>query len=393
MSISVNKAVEDNLLTWRDEFPILKKSTYLISNSLGAMPKSVYERMHEYADTWANLGVKAWQETWWEMSLQTGNLIAPLIGAGQNEITMHPNVSLIQSIIVSSFNFGGKRNKVVYTDLEFPSDMYVYQGFAKSKGAEIQIIKSSDGFIPSTEKLLDAIDENTLLVPVSHVLFRNAYKMDINSVVEKAHSVGALVVLDAYHSVGTLEVDVKKLGVDILMGGVLKWLCGGPGGGFLWVKPELREKLEPQVTGWLAHNNPFAFENEMEFTNSAYRFMNGTPTIPSFYAAQEGPKIINRIGIDNIREKSIHQTGKIIKLAEDAGDKINTPKEPELRGGTVSIDMPNANKITEELLKKNIMVDYRPGAGMRIAPHFYNKDEEIDILFEAIKEIRKFFNY
>ena len=170
----------DELLKWRDEFPILKKSTYLISNSLGAMPKSVYKRMKEYADTWANLGVKAWQEKWWNLSLETGNLIAPLIGAGQNEITMHPNVSLIQSIIISSFNFKGKRNKVVYTDLEFPSDMYVYQKLAKSKGAEIQIIKSDDGFVPPTEKLLNEIDEDTLLVPVSHVQIKNAYKIDVS---------------------------------------------------------------------------------------------------------------------------------------------------------------------------------------------------------------------
>lgn len=379
----------DELLKWRDEFPILQKSTYLISNSLGAMPRGVYEKMKEYADSWANLGVKAWQESWWELSLTTGNLIAPLIGAGLNEITMHPNVSLIQSIIISSFKFEGKRNKVIYTDLEFPSDMYVYLKLAKSKGAKIQIIKSEDGFTPSTEKLIETIDENTLLVPVSHVLFKNAYKMDIKSIVKKAHSVGALVVLDAYHSVGTVEVDVNELGVDILMGGVLKWLCGGPGGAFLWVKQELREKLEPEVTGWLAHINPFAFEKEMKYTNSAYRFMNGTPTIPSFYAAQEGPKIINKIGIDKIRSKSIHQTGIIIEKAESADYKINTPKDPNLRGGTVSIDMPNSFEISKKLSNKNIMIDFRPGTGIRIAPHFYNTDEEIDILFDAIKEIKK----
>jgi kynureninase len=335
------------------------------------------------------LGVKAWKESWWELSLQTGNLISKLIGAEQNEITMHPNVSLIQSIIISSFNFEGKINKVVYTDLEFPSDMYVYQKFAKSKGAEIQIIKSNDGFTPPTEKLIEAIDENTLLVPISHVLFRNAFKMDVKSIVEKSHSVGALVVLDAYHSVGTLEVDVKELGVDILMGGVLKWLCGGPGGGFLWVKPELRKKLEPEITGWIAHSDPFAFEKEMKYTDSTYRFMNGTPTIPSFYAAQEGPKIINQIGVDKIRSKSIHQTEIIIEKAEAAGYKINTPKDPNLRGGTVSIDMPNSFEISNELLSRNIMIDFRPGTGIRIAPHFYNTDEEIDILFEVIKEIKK----
>jgi len=158
---------------------------------------------------------------------------------------------------------------------------------------------------------------------------------------------------------------------------------------FLWVKPELREKLEPEVTGWLAHSNPFAFEKEMKYTNSAYRFMNGTPTIPSFYAAQEGPKIINKIGIDKIRNKSIHQTGIIIEKAEAEGYKINTPKDPNLRGGTVSIDMPNSFEISNELLSRNIMIDFRPGTGIRIAPHFYNTDEEIDFLFDAFKEIIK----
>jgi len=379
--------VSDELLIWRDEFPILKNSTYLISSSLGAMPKKVYDRMHEYADVWASLGVKAWQEKWWEMSLQTGNLIAPLIGAGQNEITMHPNVSILQSIIVSSFKFEEERNKVVYTDLEFPSDMYVYQNYARNKGAEINVIKSEDGFIPNTKKLLDAIDEKTLIVPISYVLFRNAYVMDVKSIVEKAHSVGALVVLDAYHAVGTLEIDVKELGVDILIGGVLKWLCGGPGGAFMWIKPELRNILEPEVTGWMAHSNPFAFENEMEYTDTAYRFMNGTPTIPSFYAAQEGPKIIAQIGMQKIRKKSIHQTEKIINLAEEYGYKINTPLKPNLRGGTVSIDMPNSFEISNKLLSKKIMIDYRPSAGIRIAPHFYNTDEEIDILFEALKDL------
>lgn len=381
------KNFEDELLKRRDEFPILKETTYLISNSLGAMPAKARERLNEYADVWASRGVRAWEETWWELTLNTGNIISPLIGAGENEIIIHVNVSTLQSILVSSFNFSGKRNKVVYTDLEFPSDMYVYEKLASSMGAELDIVKSDDGLTTPLEKLLDAIDENTLLVPISHVLFRSAYINDVKAVAEKAHSVGALVILDAYHSVGTLEVDVKELDVDILIGGTLKWLCGGPGGAFLWIRPELRNKLEPKSTGWLAHKNPFAFEPAMDYTDSAYRFMNGTPSIPSLYAIQEGPKIVSEVGIDKIRTKSVRQTKLIIDEALKQGYKINTPLDAEKRGGTVSVDMPKSFEVSRELLRRNIIIDYRPGAGIRIAPHFYNTDEEILYALELLKEI------
>lgn len=381
------KSKSDPLLEFRKEFPILENSTYLISNSLGAMPKSVFEKMKEYADIWSTRGVRAWEEGWWEMAVNVGNYIAPLIGAGENEVTMHNNISLLQSMLISSFDYPLKRNKIVFTNLEFPSDMYVYKKLAPAFGAELEIIKSEDGITPPTEKLIDAIDYRTLLVPVSHVLFKSAYIMELKEIIEKAHLVGAIVIVDAYHSVGTIPFNVYELGIDILIGGVLKWLCGGPGGAFLWVNPELKKKMEPKITGWNAHKNPFNFEEEMDFTDGPYKFMNGTPSIPSLYAVQEGPKIIAEAGVEAIRKKSMRQTSLIIKEAEKAGYKINSPLKSEKRGGTVSIDMPNSYEISKELIKRNILIDYRPGAGIRIAPHFYNADEEILFAMNTIKEL------
>jgi kynureninase len=377
----------DELLKWREEFPILNNTTYLISNSLGAMPKSVFDKLSEYADIWARRGVRAWEEVWWELNSEVGNIIAPLIGAGSNEISMHMNISLLQSIILSCFDFKGGKNEIVYSSLEFPSDMYVFEKFAARLGAKTKIVNTDDQVIPSTEKILDAINDNTLLVPVSHVLFKSAFIMDINAIVEKAHSVGAYVVLDAYHSVGTIPVNVKTLEVDILIGGVLKWLCGGPGGAFLWIKPSLREKLEPTITGWLAHKDPFAFAKNMEYTQDVYKFLNGTPSVPALYSVQEGPKIILKAGIDEIRKKSTHQTSLIIDEAKKGGYKINTPLEADKRGGTVTLNMPDSYLISKELLRRNIIVDYRKDAGIRIAPHFYNSDNEILFAMNELKKI------
>ena len=384
---------KDELLIWRKEFPILNKSTYLISNSLGAMPRSVYDKMYEYAETWATRGVRAWEENWWMLNAEVGNTIAQLIRAGKNEISMHTNISSLQSILLSCFDFTGKKNKIVFSDLEFPSDMYVFEKFATSLGAKLKIIKSVDAVSPPTEKIIEAIDEKTLLVPLSHVLFKSAYIMDVKAIVKKAHSVGAIVILDAYHSVGTIPVDVKKLGVDILIGGVLKWLCSGPGGIFLWMKPSLRKKLEPKITGWLAHENPFAFEKKMKYTQGVYKFLNGTPSIPALYAGQEGPKIIAKVGIEKIRKKSIHQTSLIINEAQKEGYQVNSPLENNFRGGTVTLNMPDSYLISQALLKRNIIIDYREGAGIRFAPHFYNSDDEILYALAELKKIIVKKNY
>ena len=379
--------LRDPLLTWRKQFPILEKSTYLISNSLGAMPKSVYDRMNEYADTWATRGVQAWADSWWEMSVSVGDIVAPLIGAKPGEVSMHTNISLLQAILVSCFRFQGKRNKIVYTEREFPSVMYVYEKFARAQGARLKIVQSDDGISIPTEKLLDAIDEQTLLVPISHVLFKSSYIQNVKAIVEKAHRCGALVILDAYHSVGIVPVDVRALGVDILVGGVLKWLCGGPGGAFLWIKPSLRKNLEPRITGWMAHEQPFAFKTSMQYTADAMRFLNGTPSIPALYAAQEGPRIISNVGVDKIRVKSKHQTAILIEEAQRHGFQVTSPSDPERRAGTVTLSIPHAYEVSRELLRREIIVDYREGAGIRIAPHFYNSDEEVLYAVRETKSI------
>ena len=377
----------DSLLKWRKEFPILERSTYLISNSLGAMPRSVYIKMNEFAETWATRGVRAWGDSWWEMSITVGDVIAPLIGVTPGDVSMHTNVSLLQTMLISCFDFSGRRNKVVLTAMEFPSVMYVYERFARAQGAQLKIVKSSDGIIIPIESLLDSIDDKTLLVPISHVLFKSAYIQNIREITEKAHKHGAIVILDAYHSVGIMPVDVRELGVDILVGGVLKWLCGGPGGAFLWVRPSLQKKLYPRVTGWFAHSEPFAFETKMRYSDTATRFLNGTPSIPSLYAAAEGPKIISKVGINNIRAKSQHQTSLLIQQATEYGFTVLTPTELKLRGGTVTISVPHAYEVSRELLRQEIIVDYRKGAGIRIAPHFYNNDEEVCFAVDEIQRI------
>ena len=233
-----------------------------------------------------------------------------------------------------------------------------------------------------------ATDERTLLVPISLVLFRSASIVDIRAIVEKAHRVGAYVILDIFQAAGTLPVDVGALGVDFAVGGVLKWLCGGPGVGYLYVRPDLQKKLAPAITGWFAHERPFGFEaGPIEQTAGRFKFLTGTTQIPALYACQPGLEIIAAAGIDHIREKSVRQTTRLLQGALDRGWRVNTPRDSAARGGTVSIDCPNAHEVTRELLERNIMVDYRPGAGVRLSPHFYTRDEEIDLALEQIGEI------
>jgi kynureninase len=374
----------DPLLALRDEFPILERTNYLVSNSLGPMPRTVPEKLAEYGRDWGELGVRAWARGWWEKPIDVGNEIAPLINAGDGEVVMMPNVTIAQTAVLSSIDFSRDRDTVVMTELDFPSVRYAYAEMAERFGARVVVVRSDDGLTIDQEKLLAAIDERTRLVAVSHVLFRSAYLMDADAICGRAHEMGALVSLDSFHAVGIVPVDVKRSKVDFLTGGVLKWLCGGPGGCFLYVSPTVRDQLKPALTGWQAHARPFAFEETMEYTSGAFRWLNGTPVIPALYAAAEGPKILRRAGIPAIREKSVRQTSRLIELAEARGYGVNAPRNPAHRGGTVAVDVPHAYEVTQHLLSENILVDYRVGAGIRIAPHFFTRDDELD---EAIHEI------
>jgi kynureninase len=377
----------DDLLRYRSEFPILQSTTYLISNSLGAMPRGVYEAMHGYAETWATRGVRAWEERWWMLAAEVGDEIGVLLRAPKGSVSTHQNVTTCQAVVASCFNFSGKRNKVVYTDMNFPSVMYFWEA-QQARGARVQMIKTDDGITVPTERLLKAIDEDTLLVPVSHVIFRSAFINDAKAIVEKAHRVGAHVVLDTFQSLGTVPVDVQALNVDFACGGVLKWLCGGPGVAYLYVRPDLGAKLQPTLTGWTAHQDPFAFQiGPIRYTDPPYRFMNGTPHVPALEACRPGVKIITEVGVPRIREKSKRQTAKLISLADLHGWKVNTPRDPEQRGGTVSIDMPDSHDVCRELLRRDVLVDWRPQAGVRMSPHFYNTDEELETAIHTVEEI------
>jgi len=377
----------DDLLKWRGEFPILDKTTYMISNSLGAMPRGVYDGMRAYADSWGERGVRAWEEGWWDMAVSVGDKIAPLIGAGTGEISLHQNVTLIQAVISSCFDFRGPRNKVVMTDLEFPSIQYFYHE-QRRNGARVELVPSNDSVRFDLDKFLSAIDETTLLVPISQVLFRSAYIVDARAIIEKAHRVGARVILDVFQAAGTIPIDVRGLGADFACGGVLKWLCGGPGVGYLYVREDLRSVLKPTITGWIAHQRPFAFETgAIDAREDSFRYLNGTPHIPALYACQPGLDILNKAGIDRIREKSMRMTARLFEGAKARGWRVNTPENPEERAGTVSVDCPHAAEVSRELLAREILVDYRPKAGVRLSPHFYNREDECDLAIAQIAEI------
>lgn len=377
----------DELLEWRKEFPILERTTYMISNSLGAMPRHVYDSLHDYAESWDMRGVRAWEEGWWEMAVSVGDKIGLLLGAGPGDISLHQNVTLTQAIIASCFDFQAPRNKVVMVDLEFPSVIYFYLE-QRRRGARVVTVESEDGIRIDLEKLLAAIDEETLLVPISHVLFRSAFIQDAKAIVERAHRVGAHVILDCFQAAATVPLNLRELGVDFAVGGALKWLCGGPGVAYLYVRPDLRTRLQPMLTGWLAHKRPFHFEvGPVDRREDAFRFLNGTPHIPALYACRPGLEIITEVGIDRIRAKSIRQTQRLIDGARERGWQINTPQNPRERGGTVSVACPHAPEVCRELLARDILVDYRPQAGVRLSPHFYNRDEEIDYALEQTAEI------
>ncbi|HKX26089.1 MAG TPA: aminotransferase class V-fold PLP-dependent enzyme [Blastocatellia bacterium] len=376
------------LISYRNQFPILERAVYLINHSLGAMPRQTYDRLHEYADLWATRGIRAWAEGWWEMPVTTGDKIGRIIGADPGSVVMHQNVSICQALILSCFDLTGPRNKIVYEALNFPSVMYVYEAHARAAGAQIVEVPSDDGLTIDTQRMVDAIDDRTLLVPISHVLFKSAYLQDVKAVVEKAHRVGALVVLDVYQSAGTVPFSVKELEVDFATGGSVKWLCGGPGAGFLYVRPDLQSRLEPKVTGWAAHRAPFAFEpGEIDYAQDIHRFLHGSPSIPALYAAESGYDLINEIGVERIRARSIQMTSRLIELADEQGWKVNAPREAARRGGSVIVEVPYAGEVVRELAARDLLVDFRPGAGIRIGPHFFNTDQELEAVVEEVKNI------
>jgi len=374
----------DPLLRFRPEFPTLQHTVHMISHSLGAMPRRARERLSLFADQWSERSIRAWEEGWWRMPQTVGDLIARIIGAVPGTVVMQPNVSIAQAVVLSCFDWTAPRNKIVSEEANFTTNLYLFHAQERS-GARLTTISSPDGIGIPLESMLTAIDEQTRLVCLSHVLFRSSFIQDVATITRRAHEVGAMVVADIYQSAGSVPVDVRAWGVDFATGGSVKWLCGGPGAGYLYVRPDLIQTLEPHLTGWMAHRSPFSFDTgPIDYAPDSFRFLHGTPSIPALYAAQSGYEIILEAGVDKIREKSIRQTSLLIQLAQARGIRVNSPLDPAQRGGVVILNVPNGELTTRELLGRDILVDYRPGAGIRIAPHFYTSDEECHRTVEAI---------
>ena len=367
------------LLDYRDRFPILASTTYLINHSLGAMPGEAEARLRRYAQEWATRGARAWGEGWWTTPLTVGDLLGRVIGAAPGTVVMHQNVTVAEAIVLSCFDVKPPRNRIVFEEGLFPSVRYVQQAWSRF-GAEIVVCEDADAVI-------DAIDERTLLVPVLHVLYKTGEIQPVERIVEHAHGAGALVCLDAYQSAGTVPLDVTALGVEFCVGGSVKWLCGGPGAGWLYVRPDVAERLEPAFAGWQAHAEPFAFETEMRYADGAARFLTGTPNVPALYAASAGYEIVAEIGVERIRANSMRQTALLVDLVDAAGFELSSPRDPEVRGGSVVFAVPDFPAVHAELAARDIICDYRPDAGIRFGPHFFTTDDELRFAVSQVGEI------
>ncbi len=382
------KVDQDPFLAKRSEYPSLTQNIYLISHTLGAMPQAARSNAQEFLDGWELETFHTLERAWIPAMESLANTIARVLGVAPNTVTLQPNCSTALAVIASALRADGARRRVVYDDLNFTTVHNVWQ-VQERHGLEMQIVPSPDGISLPTEALIAAIDERTLVVPISHVQFRNAAMYDVPRIVERAHEVGALVFLDCYQSAGIVPLELERWGVDLACGGSIKWACGGPGVGYLYVNPKVAARLEPTMTGWLAHEDPFAFElGPMRYAQGPWRFASGVPAIPSMYTARAGWEAIDQLGVEAIRAKSLRQTAFVREQALQRGCRIQTPSADDARGGTMTIDFPGAQQACSMLQERHILVDFRPRGGMRISPHFYTSDDELDALFTELDIVR-----
>ena len=372
----------------RDRFPTLAGATYLVSHSMGAPPLASRESLERYWNAWATDGPEAW-EAWLPELGEIAGGIAALLGAAPNTVSLVPNVSLGQAAIASALTFGPDRDGVVMEALQFPTVTYVWSAWQKY-GARIVTVPSDDGRTMSTDRICSTIDERTAVVALSHAAYVSGSLLEIDAIQARCHEVGAIFVLDTYQTTGIVPLDVSAQGIDVVVGGSHKWLCGGPGCGFLYVRPGLRDRLAPALTGWMAHAEPFAFAPApITLARDTHRYNTGTPTMLGYLVARAGHDAIAEIGVPAIRAHNARLTTRIIEAALARGFTIPTPLEAERRTGWIGIDFPGADRATKALIDRRIFIDYRPGCGMRVGPHFYSTDEDIDVFFHALDEIAR----
>ncbi len=370
----------------RELFPGLADATYLVSHSMGAAPLAARDALVRYWEAWSHDGPDAW-ERWLPEIGEIADGIAALLGAEAGSVALGPNASTLQAALASALTFDA-RNEVVIEALQFPSLAYVWQAWEKY-GARIRTVPSDDGRSIATERILAAIGKSTRVVVLSHAYYVSSALVDVAAVVARARDAGALVVLDVYQTAGVVPIDVRALDVDIVVGGSHKWLCGGPGCAFMYVRPLLGTPFEPLVTGWMAHAQPFAFAAApIAYAADARRFTNGTPTVPGYLAARPGHALIRSIGVEHIRAHTIRLGDRIVTLADERGIRVSSPRDGSRRTGWVGLDLPEPERIVRALAERRIFVDHRPTCGLRVSPHFYTEDDEITRFFTAIDAIR-----
>jgi kynureninase len=378
---------DDPLLAWRARFPSLEKCVHLISHSLGAVPAQAEEDLAEFFDLWQTKSITAWEDWIPEVGRAAARL-ERIISAPAGTVTMHQNVSTVMAVLASCLEYTAARNKVVYESLMFPTVSYVWKA-EERRGAVVELVPSADGVTVDADAVCAAIDERTIVVPLQHVVFSTGFIQDVKKIATRAAEVGAHVILDCYQSIGTIPIDVVDLGVSFACGGSVKYLCGGPGAGWLYVRKDLIDRFEPRVTGWFGNSHPFAFSMpEQSYAEGIMRYLGGTPAIAPLYQSRAGHTMIGDIGVSAIREKSLALTGRAIGWIDELGFELRSPRAAERRGGSVVFDFVGAADVCRELNRRRFFCDHRPGVGIRIAPHFYSKAEELELFFAELRAIR-----
>lgn len=381
------RLIED-LARYREDYPILSDSVYMNSNSMGAMPRAAHDAVAEYCRVWQHEGVEAWS-TWGPVVDETADMAARFFGAGPGETTLTQNVATFQAQIASCFDWSGDRNKIVMESLQFPNVIYVWERFCEL-GARLELVPSDDGMTVPLERMLEAIDERTAIVPISHGIYVSGALQDVAAICRRAHEVGALVMVDAYQTLGSVPVDVHAWDVDILVGGSHKWLCGGPGTCFMWMKPELRERLSPRNIGWMSHDDPFEFSPApIRYAKTPWKFMSGTPSMPAYYIARAAYRNLLEVGVERIRAHNLALCQIIIDRAREAGLTIHSPIDHDARTGFVAVDFPGSEDASKQLIAERYKHDWRPGCGLRIGPHFYSTEDEVRRMMDRVVELAR----
>jgi len=371
----------------RARFAGLDRNTWLVSHSMGAPPLGARDALVRFHEQWADGGPEGAWPAWLDESRAIADGIGAIVGAPAGTVSLAPNVSLFQSALASALELTPDRNEIVYEALQFPSLAYVWTAWERI-GAKTVRVPSDDARTIPTDRICSAITDRTAVVVLSHAYFQSGVVIDVAAIAARAHEAGAIVVLDAYQTTGTYPWDVGALDVDVAVGGSHKWLCGGPGCGWMYVRPSLQARLRPMVTGWFAHRAPFAFEPPpIDYATDQLRWATGTPTIPGYLVAKAGHDLIRAAGVPAIRAHNVRLTTRLTDAALERGWRVSTPLDAEQRTGWVGIDVPDGARVLHELIARRVYVDYRPGCGLRVSAHLYTTDDDVEQFLDAMARI------